>query len=297
MITIAIPTYNSERTVRMSLYSAINQEYQDKEILIVDDGSTDRTIKYCQNIIEDFKDTKIRLIRNIKNMGIGYTLKRLMDSAAGEYVIYLCSDDLFVDNKVLRDYATLLTEDKDIGVIGHFFYQFIENHDGATMVSRDLNIVTSSCNPSGMAFRRNRYEYTDRTFIEMPFMVLQALREYKRYAFIDYDTIAVRIHEDGNTATKEWYYKDSPIQNWHDICGRFTFYPMFIQLKNRCPKILIREILKCVKLNPRSLLNPSFWFCSLIAVIVPSSILKPLSRFYRHRFSRINARIIKRGDK
>ena len=113
---------------------------------------------------------------------------------------------------------------------------------------------------------------------------------------IEYDTVAARFHPGGNTGTKETYYTESPTQNWIDLLGKFQDFPMFIQLKNRAPKLLWREICLHVINDRTVLLSPSFWFYGLISLLVPRPILKKLSNFYRHRIARKHAVIIERPN-
>jgi glycosyltransferase involved in cell wall biosynthesis len=292
IITIAIPAYNSEKTITESLKSALSQVVLDEiEILVCDDGCTDKTV----DIIKKYP---VKLIHNEKNIGIGKTLERLMNEARGKYIIYLCSDDQFTNIHIVSDYIRMFGSNPMIGVIGRYYYQYMNGYPGAIMVSRDENILTQSCNPSGMAFKRDKIEGTNKIFIECPFIVKQYLIKGYRWTMFRYDTIKAKIHPGGNTGTKESYYKGSMYQNWFDLLGEPLNFPQgYIQLKNRSPKTLWREICVSVKLNPKSLLNPLFWFYSLMAVIVPAWVLKPLSNFYRHRVTRLGCRIIERKSK
>lgn len=100
----------------------------------------------------------------------------------------------------------------------------------------------------------------------------------------------------GNTGTKESYYVELPIKTLTDFYGRdFKYHLGLIQLKNRAPKILWREIWLTVKINPKNLLIFKFYFCVITAVIVPSFILRHLSNFWRHRINRHFVSIIERG--
>lgn len=292
MITIGIPAYNAEKTIEESIKSALAQEYKNKEILVIDDCSTDRTVEIVK------KYQHVRLLINEKNIGIGMNLARLMKKAHGEYIVYLCNDDVFTDSRVVGDIAHIFLRQPEVGVITRYFYQFIDGYPGAVNVCRDHNIITSSCNPSGMAFRKDYY-YTgsNKIFVEMPSMVAQALKKWK-WTNMEYDTIAVRLHPGGNTATKAWYYQGSMYQNWAELGVKdFTFFEGFIQFKNRAPKKLMLEIKESIKANPDHLKNPAFWFYAIIAVLVPGWILRPLSYFYRHRIARRFVKIIRRPEK
>jgi glycosyltransferase involved in cell wall biosynthesis len=292
VMTIGIPVFNSEKTIAESIESALEQNGKNIEILVVDDCSTDRTVE----IIKKYK--KVRLIQNAHNIGIGYNLEKIMQEAHGYYVIYLCGDDQFTSPDVVNDYISVFHLNSKLGIVGRYYYQYMNGYPGAIMVSRDENILTQSCNPSGMAFKRDKIEGTNKIFIECPFIVKQYLIKGYRWTMFRYDTIKAKIHPGGNTGTKESYYKGSMYQNWFDLLGEPLNFPQgYIQLKNRSPKTLWREICVSVKLNPRILLNPLFWFYSLMAIIVPTWVLKPLSNFYRHRITRLGCKIIERKSK
>lgn len=288
-VTIAIPTYNQEKTIEDSLKSALAQEYPHKEILVIDDGSTDKTVEIC-------KRYPVRVIVNEKNIGIGKNLAKLMSEAKGRYVVYLCGDDVFTSTKVVNDIVTIFDRgEPGVGIIGRYYFQFMNGYPGAIMVCRDHNIITQSCNPSGMAFRKTEVVGSNKIFIEMPTIVAQCLKHW-RWTMIEYDTIAARIHPGGNTATKKWYYTESPIVNWTSLCGKdHKFHQGMIQLRNRAPHLLPREVYNIIKINPKNLLDPYFWLYAVIACTIPGWILRPLSNFYRHRITRRKCKIIERN--
>jgi glycosyltransferase involved in cell wall biosynthesis len=289
-ITIAIPAYNAERTIAETLKSALAQDYPLKEIVVLDDGSTDQT----KQVVRMFPEVK--LLSNPKNKGIGMALQRLMEEAQGKYVFYLCADDLITHPSVIRDVVSIFDNRTNIGVIGRYFYFFMDGYPGAIGVCRDKNILTQSCCPSGIALRKmDDIIGTNKIFVEMPTMAAQYLGRF-RWTMMEYDTVAARFHPGGNTGTKTSYYTESPTQNWIDLCGKdFEDFPMFIQLKNRAPKLLWREICLVVRNNRMVMLKFWFWLYSLTALFVPRFILKKFSNFYRHRIARKYSHIIERG--
>ena len=66
LVTVFIPVYNCEDYINECLDSILNQTYRNIEVLLVDDGSTDRSVEK----IKAYSDPRIRLIRNERNMGI-----------------------------------------------------------------------------------------------------------------------------------------------------------------------------------------------------------------------------------
>jgi glycosyltransferase involved in cell wall biosynthesis len=290
-LSICIPVYNSEKTIRESIDSAIRQTYPSREILVIDDCSTDKTV----DILKEYGD-KIRLIINEKNIGIGMILSKLMKEAAGKYVVFLCGDDQFTNTEVTRDIVKIFDTYPKIGVVGRYYYQYMTGIPGAIMVCREKNIFLNCCNPSGMAFRKQDVFGCNDIFIEVPFIVAQYLPDWE-WTMMEYDTIKARIHPGGNTGTKKSYYKGSQIANWFRFIGpEFRFNQGFIQIKNRAPHLLWQEIKTAWRLTPGVRKEPSFYFFVGISLLVPGFILRPLSNFYRHRITRRVCKIIPRGE-
>ena len=103
LITIIINVYNGEKFIKKCLDSVINQTYKKIEILIINDGSTDNTLKICKK----FKDKRIRIITT-KNLGLSMSRNIGIDNANGEYLYNLIKKynvDIATSNpKVIFDY-------------------------------------------------------------------------------------------------------------------------------------------------------------------------------------------------
>jgi glycosyltransferase involved in cell wall biosynthesis len=97
-VTVFIPVYNRARFVRGAIESTLAQTYKDFELLVVDDGSTDQSIE----IIKSFDDPRIRLIENKENMGLPTTRNVGLDSARGEFIALLDSDDISLPHRLAR---------------------------------------------------------------------------------------------------------------------------------------------------------------------------------------------------
>ena len=291
IITIGIPAYNQESIIGESIESALSQSGKGIEIIVVDDVSTDKTVE----VVEKFP---VRLFQNEYNMGIGRNLRHIMKLCDTHYIIYLCGDDLFTSPDVVGDYIKQFKANPKLGIIGRYYYQFMNGYEGAIMVSRDKNILTQSCCPSGMAFKVDDFKATNKIFIETPAIVSQYLRKGYEWTMLEYDTVKARIHPGGNTATKESYYEGSMYENWRNLTGEpLKFYQGYIQIKNRAPKKLWEEIWESLKGNKMALLDLTFWLYVTVAVVLPGCVLKPLSNFYRHRITRRFVKIIERQSK
>ena len=115
LVSIIIPVYNSTRFISRAIESVLNQAYYNTEIIIVDDGSTDKT----KDIIDEFIKTypsKIRYLK-IKHVGLlGIVRNQGLKIAKGEYIAFLDSDDQWAPNK-LELQINILIKYPDIGLV------------------------------------------------------------------------------------------------------------------------------------------------------------------------------------
>ena len=88
MISVVIPLYNKEKQIAYTLQSVFNQTFQDFEIVIIDDGSTDGSVTE----VEKFRDSRIRLIHQ-QNAGVSAARNRGIEEAKGELIAFLDADD------------------------------------------------------------------------------------------------------------------------------------------------------------------------------------------------------------
>ncbi len=113
LVTVFIAVYNAENYITKSLISIINQTYDNLEILIVDDCSTDST----REKIAEFKDDRIRLIKNKKNMGIPYTRNIGLENAKGKYLAIMDADDISNLNRIEKQ-VKHMEDNKQIDALG-----------------------------------------------------------------------------------------------------------------------------------------------------------------------------------
>lgn len=114
-VTVLMGVYNGETYLREAIESILAQTFTDFEFVIIDDGSTDKSLE----IIKSYTDPRIRLVRNPKNMRLIYTLNRGLDLAKGEYVARMDADDIS-DPTRLEKQVTFLDNHSKVGVCGTY---------------------------------------------------------------------------------------------------------------------------------------------------------------------------------
>lgn len=113
MISVVMPAYNAEKYIKKAIDSILAQTYQDFELLIIEDCSTDRTLE----VIESCQDSRIRLFQNDVNRGIAYSTNIGLRESRGEYIALLDDDDMAVRER-LEIQKTYLDTHPDIDVLG-----------------------------------------------------------------------------------------------------------------------------------------------------------------------------------
>ena len=113
-VSVIIPTYNRANLIGKAIKSVLKQTYQDFEIIVVDDGSTDNT----GEIIRSFKDKRVKYIEKYKkNKGISVARNIGIKMARGKYFAFLDSDDEWLSEKLSKQIKVLQYESPEVGAV------------------------------------------------------------------------------------------------------------------------------------------------------------------------------------
>ncbi len=100
LVSVVIPSYNHENFVKESIQSVIDQTYQNIELIIIDDGSPDMSVKEIKDMFDSCKKRFVRFeFRHRCNKGLTATLNEALEWCQGEYFSTTASDDVLVNNK------------------------------------------------------------------------------------------------------------------------------------------------------------------------------------------------------
>lgn len=94
-ISVIIPVYNGEKTIKQTIESVLNQTFRDFELLIINDGSQDATLE----IIQAINDERIQVF-SYQNSGVSASRNRALTKAKGEFISFIDADDLWTPNKL-----------------------------------------------------------------------------------------------------------------------------------------------------------------------------------------------------
>jgi len=131
-VSVVIPVYNREKYVAVAIDSILSQTFSDFELLVVDDGSTDRTI----DVVLSYSDPRIRLVRNNANRGVATTRNKGIQLARGEYLAFLDSDDWAYPKRLAKQIA------------------FLDNHPDYAAVGSWIEWMSEEGRPSGRIKRK-----------------------------------------------------------------------------------------------------------------------------------------------
>ncbi|MGH7513959.1 MAG: glycosyltransferase family 2 protein [Gemmatimonadales bacterium] len=139
-LTIGLPVYNGEKYLGEALDALLAQSYQDFELIISDNASTDGTVDICQRYVE--KDARVRYVRQPVNIGLAPNHDVLVDLARGELFKWASNDDLYAPELVERCVAAL-DEHPDV-VLAHCWSARV---DGAGIVIEAYEYPLNTASP------------------------------------------------------------------------------------------------------------------------------------------------------
>lgn len=154
LITVAIPCYNGEKTIERCVDSILAQQYRFFELLIINDGSTDRTPELVKAISE--KDERIRVITQ-ENRGLSASRNRGIEEANGKYIAFIDADDYICPDYLNRLYDAIESTDAELAVC-KYYTEKPSGKDGGTYLIEKADMYKELLVPTNniAAFAWNR---------------------------------------------------------------------------------------------------------------------------------------------
>lgn len=120
-VSVLMPVYNSEKFLNEAIESILNQSYTNLEFIIVNDGSTDKSLR----IIKSYTDKRIKLINNVENKGIVYSLNKGLENCTGKYIVRMDSDDISYKTRI-EEQVSYMEKNLDVVAAGTYIKIFGE---------------------------------------------------------------------------------------------------------------------------------------------------------------------------
>ena len=106
LVSIITPSFNSEKFIKETIQSVQNQTYQNWEMIIMDDASTDKTVAIAKQFAD--KDQRIKIYKLEKNSGTGIARNTALEKTSGQYISFLDADDLWKPEKLNKQINFLI---------------------------------------------------------------------------------------------------------------------------------------------------------------------------------------------
>lgn len=162
VVSVIIPTFNSQNTILECVNSVLDQTYEDVDILLVDDGSTDLTV----SIVKAIPDSRINVQELNQNYGVAYARNVALRKVRSRYVAFIDSDDTWLPDKLSKQIRFLNENSLDFCCSGYF--QISKKHLRQISPPRQINLRnTLFCNPVGMLTLMMDYDRCGRPLVPL----------------------------------------------------------------------------------------------------------------------------------
>jgi len=218
LVSVIVPVYNCEQYIEASLKSIINQSFDDYEIIVYDDGSTDNSSAIVLSILQQYYEgeDKYLYVFNPKNRGVFYARTDAIKMSKGKYIALHDADDISVENRFKKQ-VEFLKEHDDIWCVGstatkidcdgkemgEMTYPAELHYEIYEQVFRDR--INPMIDPSTM-FRKDIFDklggYSlkeDRCFIDDFDLWCRSMSENLWFSNIRESLIKYRVNPEGNT--------------------------------------------------------------------------------------------------
>lgn len=256
MVSVVIPSYNAENYIERCLDSVISQSYREVEIVVVDDASTDQSLR----IVEEYREASanIRIVKHKRNMGLMSTRKDGYREATGNFILFLDADDTLPIGAIERLVEKQILTDADI-VMGNLLKHYVDGRTecrrgclNANQTATRTDVLASLINGRiihslcGKLFRAELFRsnelciYEHLTIAEDACLLYQLVAKAERIASVD--TFVYGYYENkGSSSLRS--YRAEQIENiivaYKTIAG---VCKPFVQLHSNVEKRLTREI-------------------------------------------------------
>lgn len=217
LLSVIVPIYNKEKYITNCIESIINQSYDNLQIILVNDGSTDGCDRICQRYQE--RDNRIKVI-NKKNGGISSARNNGLRVANGDYITFVDADD-FVDTSTYLHAIELLVSHNNIDILQYPIKSPNENKNVTSQKNEELQpkflenekdivdalihgkINYSSCNKVFRSEYIKKYAFQEGVRYEDTLILIQMLNDNPQICTCNYGAYYYRLNKDSFSFSKE----------------------------------------------------------------------------------------------
>jgi len=311
-IEVCIPAYNNENTILETLQSIKEQKFDDfsippnVEISILDDFSTDNTIKKIGEFQVNNKELKTTLYRGNKNEGLASSLNYLVSQCSEEDIIVFLAGDDYLLQDALDKIFLAFNRNSQLGIAVRYYYWFKDDWRKPVRWTKRKNFKIEDliflCGQlSGISLRKSMFHGTFQplVFCEFASGILSMIKEHDSI-ILEKPTVAVRINS--SESCSSWVYNQSSTLNWHKIIkenfsdnkdlmkhlekylARNYIGLLQIRMHGGWKKAMV-EVLHMLNLDSMIFYHYKFWFY-LLLIQLPSKILKKLRNMFIYGINR-----------
>lgn len=211
-ISVIVPVYNTEKYLNECINSLLNQTIDDYEIIVINDCSKGNE----DEIINNYKDKKIKYILNKKNMGIGYNRNLGIKKSKGKYICFIDSDDYVTEDFLEKMYDKSYKDDLDICICDYSYINdagtkeknILVNFEDTKLEDNPELITKINLGPCNKMFKKDFILENDLKFSEnlkyedLPFMAVSLLKA-KKIGKVNEILNIFRKHENSETTTRD----------------------------------------------------------------------------------------------
>lgn len=207
LVSVITPAYNAEKFIAETIESILNQTFKDFEYIILNDKSTDNTLKIIQEYAK--KDSRIIVIDNEKNLGIAGNRNEGIKKAKGKYIVWQDADDISLPMRIEKQ-CQFMEEHPEVGIMGGFLEIFdesgivgIRKYDANDENLRKKIFLFSPVAQPASIVRKKALDEAGEYNLEYPPAedIDMSFRIGMKYSFANLQEVTIRYREHPNSAT------------------------------------------------------------------------------------------------
>ena len=203
LISVIMPCYNSEDYIEEAIESILNQTYNNIEVIIADDCSTDKSFDLIKRYTK--KDKRVRCFKNKNNIGCTKTLNKLVEQAKGKYIARMDADDISFEDRIEKQFKLLTKHNYDVLGTNIIFIDSLGNKKNKRRYRNNISSIIKSENPLAhptVLMKKKLLEiygcYNERFVTTQDYDLWLRLWSHGcKIGIVDEYCLYYRIHEDG----------------------------------------------------------------------------------------------------